>query len=533
MPRHIETFTTCAGELQASQGSEAKSSYNLTGFLGFVVNTILDSTTLGKAAFAAVFLVILIALIAANPALAVLSFILLIAALTEAKDWYYEERLLCIDDQEPCAECKDAGRECKNTCAIGTVADPVHNNFDGDGVFNLMLAPYTQRDHLKALLKHFDQNRNLLQQASVYNDPPFVLNGGVPVVSSNGGVDIPTSFNPNLLDDPNTTPADIAAHRRAIHGFLSTVRGAGFQQPYKEIGSNLYNHFLIGAVDRVLSSDPARSFYKHFFRKDPAKMPVGSYTWNAIPQDFDDTKDWQAVDGTNFTLRFPNHYWLPPTKFGLDAMFRFDASFQNEVILAPFLHCEIEGDRVARLLDIVMAVLTAFIAAFLIISAFFGPAIGGFLAILLAILVLLILNAIDNATGGGDAGLPDVDYEDEAGDDMPTQNDGDVVAAYGRWIMDTEHGEYFEIHPVLAYYIMARDGFSTDVQLVDSERERQERGFERFANDEITKELADEICSLICKYENGGTDDIIFRQAPELLSFGLATAYGGAGFVIP
>ena len=138
---------------------------------------------------------------------------------------------------------------------------------------------------------------------------------------------------------------------------------------------------------------------------------------------------------------------------------------------------------------------------------------------------------MEGAGKGGDAGLPDVDYEDEVGD-MPVQNDGDVVATYGRWVMDGEHGEYFEIHPVLAYYIMARDGLTGDYQMVDSERERQERGFERFANDEITKELADEICNLICKYENGDTDPVILRQAPKLLSFGLTTGYGGAGFVI-
>src|SRR3954468_24177373 len=99
MPRNIQTFTKCAGELQASFGDEAKSSCNLTGFLGFVVNTVLDSTTLGKAAFAAVFLAVLIALIAASPTTAILSYLLLMGALTQAKAWYYEERLLCIDDK--------------------------------------------------------------------------------------------------------------------------------------------------------------------------------------------------------------------------------------------------------------------------------------------------------------------------------------------------------------------------------------------------------------------------------------------------
>jgi hypothetical protein len=268
-----------------------------------------------------------------------------------------------------------------------------------------------------------------------------------------------------------------------------------------------------------------RSFYKHLFRKDPAKIPFGSATWNAIPQDFDDTKDWQADDGTNFTQRMPNAYWIPGTDFGLNALFRF-----NHNILAPFLHCEIDGNKVERLIDTIMVTFAAFMVAFLFLSAFFGPAIGAFLAFLIALLVLLIANFIDNLTGGGDAGLPDVDYEDEAGD-MPTQNDGDVVAAYGRWIMDTEHGEYFEMHPVIAYYVMARDGLTGDPQMVDSAEERKERGFEKYTNEEITKEMADEICELICKYENGKTDDVILLRATQLLSFGLTTQYGGGGFI--
>ncbi|CAN5407224.1 hypothetical protein BH10PSE7_BH10PSE7_34180 [soil metagenome] len=521
MPRHIQTYTECAGP------GQARSHYNLTGFLGWIVNTMLDSTTLGKAALVVLFLTAFIALIIANPVTAILTFAVIMAALQEAKDWYYKGRLLCIDDQEPCEECKESGSECKNTCAIGTVADAVHNNFDGDGVFNLMLAPYEQRDHLRLLLQHIDQNRNLLQQPGPYNDPPFILNGGVPIKSFWGSVGIPDNFNPNLLDDPTTTATQIDEHRVAISGFFGGLRGAGFQQPYKEIGSNLYNHMLIGFVDRVLS-DPTKNFFKHFFRKDPAKIVMGSPTWNAIPQDFDATVPWQAVDGSTTPLRLPNQYWLPGTNFGLNAMFRF-----NHAILAPFLHCEIDGSKVSRLIDTIMVALAAFMVAWLFLSAIFGPAIGAFLAILLAILAILIAGFIDNLTGGGDAGAPDVDYEDPEEEPLPSQGDGDVVATYGRWIMDTEHGEYFEIHPVLAYYIMARDGLSSSAQLVDSAAERKERGFERYTNSEITKEMADEICGLICKYENGNDDVVILRTASQALSYGLTTRYGGAGFVIP
>jgi hypothetical protein len=34
---------------------------------------------------------------------------------------------------------------------------------------------------------------------------------------------------------------------------------------------------------------------------------------------------------------------------------------------------------------------------------------------------------------------------------------GDVVVSYGNWIMDTEHRNYFEIHPVRAWYLVARN----------------------------------------------------------------------------
>jgi hypothetical protein len=522
MPRNIQTHTVCAGP------GNAKSHYNLTGFLGFIVNLMLDSTKLGQGAIVALFLTILVGLIAAHPVTAILVFALLMAALEDAKTWYFKGRLLCIDDQEPCEECKESGSECKNTCAIGTITDPAHNNFDGDGAFNLMLAPYVQRDHMRALLKHIEMNRTLLQQPGPYNDPPFVLNGGMPIESFHGSVGIPNNFRPDLLDDPAANPTDVEEHRGAIRGFFGGLRGSGFQKPYREIGSNLYNHMLIGYVDRLLASDPSKAFFKHFFRKDASKITPGSATWNAIPQDFDETVPWQAVDGSTFAPRMPNQYWLPGTNFGLNAMFRF-----NHGLLASYLHCEIDGNRVERMLNIIMVALAAFMVAYLLLLGFVGPAIAAFLAVLLAMLALIIGNAIDNLTGGGMAGLPDVEFEDPDVETGDAQGNGDVVAVYGRWIMDTEHGQYFEIHPVKAYFVMARDGLSNSVQLVDSAAERKERGFERFDNSEVTKAMADEICHLMCKSENGRDEPVILRTAPQALSYGLTTRYGGAGFVAP
>lgn len=521
MPRDIQTHTVCAGP------GNAQSHYNLGGLLGFMINLVLDSTKLGKAAIVTLFLVILFALIVANPITALLTFAFVMAALEDAKTWYYKGRLLCIDDKDPCAECKDTGGDCKNTCAIGTVADPVKNNFDGDGVFNLILAPYEQRDHMRVLLKHVEQNRGLLQQPGPYNDPPFFLNGGVPIKGVAGATNIPDSFNVDVLDGNPIDAAAVEEHRAALANFLGQLKGPEMQQPYREIGSNIYNHFLIGYVDRLLTADPSKAFFKHFFRRDASKIVPNSPTWNAIPQDFDETVDWQAPNGSTFAPRMPNQYWLPGATFGLNAMFRF-----REKLLSPFLHCEIDGNVVEQLLNLVMVLLSAMVVAWLFLSTVLPP----WLAALLALLIGLALgNVIGVVTGGidGDAGLPDVEFEDPEVETGDAQGDGDVVAVYGRWIMDTEHGQYFEIHPVKAYFVMSRDGLSNSIQLVDSAAERKERGLERFTNREITKEVADEICQMICKTENGKDDPVILRTAPQALSYGLTTRYGGAGFVIP
>jgi hypothetical protein len=58
------------------------------------------------------------------------------------------------------------------------------------------------------------------------------------------------------------------------------------------------------------------------------------------------------------------------------------------------------------------------------------------------------------------AGQPDVDWDDPAQEpvDGVEGNAGDSVLIYGNAMMDTEHAQYFEIHPVGAYYVMARHG---------------------------------------------------------------------------
>lgn len=70
------------------------------------------------------------------------------------------------------------------------------------------------------------------------------------------------------------------------------------------------------------------------------------------------------------------------------------------------------------------------------------------LAALLALLALILATAVNDPNDGG-ASEVDVDVEDPDFDTPPTaMSQGDVVFVFGDWIMDEQHGNYFEIHPV-------------------------------------------------------------------------------------
>ena len=83
-------------------------------------------------------------------------------------------------------------------------------------------------------------------------------------------------------------------------------------------------------------------------------------TLNAIPQDNDNTVDWQAPDAQSSDL--------------LNPMFRFDNN-----LTVPYLHCEIEGNYVEILLNDFIVALTAFTVGCTILGPV-GGAIVGFLA---------------------------------------------------------------------------------------------------------------------------------------------------------
>jgi hypothetical protein len=76
--------------------------------------------------------------------------------------------------------------------------------------------------------------------------------------------------------------------------------------------------------------------------------------------------------------------------------------------------------------------------------------------------------------------------------------------------MDTEHGQFFEIHPVRAFYIMGRDGVPGS-----------------FDPAELDDPQAIARCIRVGAAEEDDRPDVILRQHGALLSWGTDARYAG------
>jgi hypothetical protein len=440
---------------------------NMGGLAGFIIRSWYFSGALTIVGGLA-FLVGIV--LAAGPMAWCITAAAIVVALVEVKDWYYNRRLLCIRDNE---------------CAIGTVVSEPTAAFDGDRKLNLMLVPYTQLEYRRELIRHLERNRTML------TDPANFADGFHP----SGPPTLPTAdqmtANPTLLQD-----------------YMDDLEGT---DPSGTGGSsNMYNQVVIGLVDTILldtnvndAGDP-KNFLSRFFREEAGAIPDAA-TRAAIPQDTDAGVPWQDPGAMSATA--------------LNPMFRF----KNDHTVA-YLHCEVEGNYVEILLNDFIVALSAFTVG----CVFGGPVVGA----ILGFLAWLFKKLIDWITGNdGDADEPDVDFDDPdfTGMDGVTETTGDVVVTFGHWIMDTEHHQYFEIHPVRAYYLIAESSFGDDVPVPLDGNEDQVVVGSNFDPTKVTADMATEICRIVSAAEAADPADRVPVGAASALSYGLTTKYAGGG----
>lgn len=500
MPRNLATFAHCAAP------GVAKSHKNFDGLLGVLVSSWFSN----KAATIIGALAIIIPIVIMVPCFGVIPIIAtIVAMLQEAKDWYYNQRLLCIDEKE--------------NCVVGSVLHQPEVSFDGDRKMDLLLAPYSEAECYRTIATHLKANKGLLNNANSFVNPPF-FQGQVP--------EAPPDCDPDILTDPNATADERKAERKKIAEYLEVIHGEDAQDG--DASSNIYNNFLIGYMDRLLDSDnkfengESKNFQGKYYRKDPNVIAPNSALSAAIPHDYDANVNWQATDSSISPLTENNPYEVQHQPRGLNPMFRFDSTR-----LLPYLHCEIDGNYIAILLDQLSLTLVSFGIAYTFVCMILGPLLGLLLGALFAFLVWLLQWLLDGGSDAGEASEPEVDYDDpdNFGEDGE-QLDGDLVSIYGPWIMDTEHAQYFEIHPVKAYYIIGRNGSNNEIGLFDSKEEQEKSKAERLHNGLVDSKLKDAICKLVNEAEKGTLPGQIDRDGPTVLSHGLTTFYGGGGVQI-
>jgi len=365
-------------------------------------------------------------------------------------------------------------------CAIGTVISEPTVSEDGDRKLNLLLAPFTQfeveyedtTEPENSLIAHINRNRDWLQSES--------------------GVTVPS------VDA-------MISNRTTFKNFMGQLKGAS---------KNLYNQLTIGVVDTILQ-DPQKDFYRRYWRRDSGEI-TDAATLGQVPVDFDSAIDWQGSDarsGQTFENPFSGD------NDNLNPMFRYA---DNPMV--PYLHCEIEGNNIEILMDDIIVAATGFT-----IGCLFGPLVGAAVGFLLWLLKKLF----DWISGNdGEADYPDIDWDDPdfTGFEDATETTGDVVVTWGNWIMDTEHKQYFEIHPVRAYYIIAMRSSLPDeeknfTEVIDDVVLTDRNVIENFDPTRVDETMAKRICELIRVAEETNPTDERTVPGATGLSHGLKDTY--------
>jgi hypothetical protein len=457
MPRDIEHFTTCAHDGNAESFSPGV----------YILAFITLGGLAGLAAYAAV-------QAAQQPgggcspvAWGIVAgiFMGLFFDLVALRDWYYNRRLMCIRNGE---------------CAVGTVVGKPVASCDGDRKLDLLLAPFTPREI----------------------DGPAVSQAIRTVAAAD------TTFPP--------VPSDLEINRVNRLAYMHGLTSAQRKRVYLE---------LVHGIMLDPTINLGRDFQSRYMRREPPPiMPQDAFDHSPLdrPTDpdpnplfkYDDPGGGEDTGSVAFLCR---------TVIG------FDEPTPEEPRIIPFMHCEIEGNRISATIDALIVTLFAYLLLFSLlcsacIALGLGPvACGIIVPIITLILSILLFWLLRELFGDGtDASDLPVDVPDPtAPDESSSAARGDVVFVYGNWIKDTEHTQYFEIHPVKAWYLVCRD--PDNVPTLSDEPGVSRCGFDvtTLTTDEQVTNLAaraDLICRAIRKAETEDPMTILRLNTPAALS---------------
>ncbi|MDH5573175.1 MAG: hypothetical protein OEY89_15545, partial [Gammaproteobacteria bacterium] len=174
-------------------------------------------------------------------------------------------------------------------------------------------------------------------------------------------------------------------------------------------------------------------------------------------------------------------------------------------------------------------VVTTFGATYVIVACIF-PWIPPWVPLLPALLAWILQRFLNGGKDRGDADPVDVEWDDadNFGEDGQSL-DGDLVAIHGPWVMDTEHAQYFEIHPVKAFYVLGRDA-SGNIEIFDSPPIHPLTGTNKLYNGDLNADMVNNICAHVNQAENKDPDPVKPSDPSTVLSYGLTTNHGGGGF---
>jgi len=406
----------------------------------------------------------------------------LIIALSNFNSWYYNRRLMCIREEQ---------------CVVGTVVGKPVDACDGDRKVDLLLSP-----------------SRFLEVESVFawqaaND---LAGGGFPAPPP----------------DPVVYASDRALRLEYVNGIVpesganlapgDRLNDAQRKQLYFEI---VHNQMFRAPA----AGDPDRRFQQHMHIRDEARM--GTPAFNNSPDD-------SSADANPMY-----RYEREPTcggagfigKFFCDFLLGQPSNDEREPRLSPYLHNEIEGDRLGRGITNLQVTLgsfgVAYIAACLACRAI--PVIGQIplvceaAALIVSVLIAILawfLSRLFNDPDDGEAGSVSVDVPDpgEVDNEGPNDDVGDVVLLYGRWIMDTEHCEYFEIHPVKAWYRIAVSDVGDPRRIDDPGEVNADEGERLLKTDEVTEDMLKIMCDRASAAEETDPGPVIKVSTSRMLT---------------